>query len=83
MVTMLAGIAEFEQSLIKARTDAGIERARAAGVKFGRKPKLNAFQRQEAMRRLGAGEFQSEIARTFGVDQSTISRLAATIAPAG
>jgi hypothetical protein len=47
----------------------------AAGVRFGRNPKLNVLQRQEAIRRLEAGEFQVEVARSYGVDQSTICRL--------
>lgn len=75
MVTILGGLAEFERSLIKARCDVGIARARAAGIRFGRKPKLSAFQRREAMRRREAGKSQRAIARTYGVDQATISRL--------
>jgi DNA invertase Pin-like site-specific DNA recombinase len=77
MTTILGGLAEFERSLIQARCSAGIERARAAGVRFGRKPKLSAYQRQEAIARRDAGEPQSLIARTYGVDQATISRLQA------
>lgn len=77
MTTVLGGLAEFERSLIKARCDAGIERARAAGVRFGRPSKLNAFQRTEAIKRRDGGELQADIARLFGVDQATISRLRA------
>jgi DNA invertase Pin-like site-specific DNA recombinase len=76
MLTVLGGLAEFERSLIQSRCAVGIARARAAGVRFGRKPKLSAFQRTEAIRRRDAGEPQSLIARTYGVDQATISRLA-------
>jgi DNA invertase Pin-like site-specific DNA recombinase len=43
---ILVGIAEFERSLIIERTSAG--RARAAGVRFGRKLKLTEHQRAEA-----------------------------------
>ena len=53
------------------------EGARACGVRFGRKPKLNAHQRREAIARRDAGEPQSAIARTYNVDQATISRLRA------
>jgi hypothetical protein len=35
--------------------------------------RLNAFQRAEAIKRRDAGESQSLIAQTYGVDQSTIS----------
>ena len=53
----------------------GRKRAVANGVKFGPKFKLNSFQRQEALARLAAGESQSIIAKTYGVDPATISRL--------
>ena len=63
LVTMLAGIAEFERELIRARTGEGRKRAQARGVKFGRPPKLSAYQRHEALQRLAAGETQTDIAR--------------------
>jgi DNA invertase Pin-like site-specific DNA recombinase len=47
----------------------------AVGIRFGRKPKLTPYQRQEARERLEAGESQLAIRRSFGVDRSTISRL--------
>jgi hypothetical protein len=37
--------------------------------------KLDAFQKREALARLEASESQSLIARTYGVDRATISRL--------
>jgi DNA invertase Pin-like site-specific DNA recombinase len=80
LATMLAGIAEFERELIKERTDGGRKRAMARGVKFGRKPKMTPFQRQEALRRRSAGETLAEIARSYDVDISTISRLDAMAA---
>jgi len=40
MITVLGGLAEFERSLILARTSDGRARAKARGVRFGRKPKL-------------------------------------------
>ena len=80
MLTVLGGLAEFERELIRARTGAGRERARARGVKFGRPPKLTAFQRQEALHRIDAGEAYADIARTYGVDATTIGRLAKSVA---
>ena len=76
MVTVLGGLAEFERSLIKARTDVGIKRAREAGIRFGRPPKLTRHQQEHALKLLDAGEPQSAVARALNVDQSTISRLA-------
>ncbi len=75
LVSVLGSIAEFERELILARTGEGRARARARGVRFGRKPKLSPFQIAEALRRREAGESLTDIARTYGVNHSTISRL--------
>ena len=77
MLTVLGGLAEFERHLILARTSDGRERARARGVRFGRKLKLTAHQQQEALTRRAAGEALVEIARSYAVSHSTISRLGA------
>jgi DNA invertase Pin-like site-specific DNA recombinase len=77
MLTVLGGLAEFERELIRARTGEGRKRAQDRGVRFGRPPKLSAYQRQEALARLAAGETQADVARTFSLSTATISRLAA------
>ena len=76
MLTVLGGLAEFERHLILARTDEGRKRAQARGVRFGRKLKLTAHQQQEALARRTAGEALVDIARSYAVSHSTISRLA-------
>ena len=76
MLTVLGGLAEFERDLIRARTSEGRERAKARGVKLGRKPKLTDHQKREAIRRRDRdGEPVREIARSYNVSHSTISRL--------
>jgi DNA invertase Pin-like site-specific DNA recombinase len=75
MLTVLGGLAEFERSLIIARTSEGRQRAMANGVRFGRRPKLSDFQRKEAVQRRGAGETLAQIARSYAVSVSMISRL--------
>jgi len=77
MLTVLGGLAEFERDLIRVRTSEGRERAKARGVKMGRKPKLTPHQKQEALRRKERGEAVRKIARSYNVHNSTISRLAA------
>lgn len=49
--------------------------AKARGVKFGRKPKLNARQRAQVVERKASGEPHAQIARSFGVSESTIVRV--------
>jgi DNA invertase Pin-like site-specific DNA recombinase len=75
MLTVLGGLAEFERELIRTRTSEGRERAKARGVVLGRKPQLSPHQRREALARREAGEILTEIARTYNVSHSTISRL--------
>ena len=77
MLTVLGGLAEFERELIRARTDDGRKRAKARGVRFGRPQALTAHQRKEAIQRLAEGAVQADLARSYGVSQATISRLAA------
>jgi DNA invertase Pin-like site-specific DNA recombinase len=72
---ILGCIAEFERSLIITRTGEGRARAKAAGKKFGRRPILTKHQRDEALKRMDAGESQADIARSYNVSQPTISRL--------
>ena len=76
--TLLGGLAEFERDLIRTRTGEGRERAKARGVKLGRKPKMTPHQQREAIRRRDVdGETLADIARTYNVSRSTISRLTA------
>ena len=77
MLTVLGGLAEFERELIRARTGDGRARAKTRGVKFGRPSALTPHQQHEVMQRLAQGEAQADLARSYGVSQATISRLAA------
>ena len=73
--TIMAGFAEFERELIRARTSEGRTRAKERFVKLGRKPKLMQHQQREAAQRCKSGEAVQEIARSYAVHHTTISRL--------
>jgi DNA invertase Pin-like site-specific DNA recombinase len=76
-LTVLAGLAEFERDLIRARTGEGRARAVARGQRMGRPPKLTPHQKREAIKRRDAGdESLAEIGRSYNVSAATISRLA-------
>jgi Resolvase, N terminal domain len=64
MMTIMGGIAEFERSLIRSRTDAGIERARRQGKKFGRPERLDEGQKRVIADRYGKGATIPELARS-------------------
>ena len=79
IMTVFAGIAEFERDLIRERTGAGREAAKQRGVRFGRPRKLNTDQAQVAAQLLAEGKAVRDIARTFNVHEATIYRLAAAL----
>ena len=76
MLTVLGGLAEFERELIKTRTGEGRIRAKARGVKFGRKSVLTADQRAYVAKLRAEGESVRHIARVMGVSTATIGRIA-------
>lgn len=75
IMTVFAGIAEFERDLIRDRTKAGRDAARTRGVGFGRPQKLNAEQKLLAYRLIEEGRAVRDIATTFNVHPATIYRL--------
>jgi DNA invertase Pin-like site-specific DNA recombinase len=76
LLGVLGSLAEFERELIHAKTSEGRARAVARGVKMGPKPKLTPHQMKEAIQRRERGdETLREIARSYDVSHSTISRL--------
>jgi DNA invertase Pin-like site-specific DNA recombinase len=76
ILTVFAGMAEFERELIRERTRAGRDVAKRRGVRFGRPKKLNVEQRDLAVRLRAEGKSVKEVANIFGVHVSTIYRLA-------
>jgi DNA invertase Pin-like site-specific DNA recombinase len=75
MLTFFAGFAEFERELILERTSEGRARAKARGQSLGRPFKLTHHQRKEARGRVDRGESVRDVARSYNVHPSTISRL--------
>jgi DNA invertase Pin-like site-specific DNA recombinase len=75
MIAVLGGFADVERDLIRTRTAEGRSRAQKRGQHMGRPPKLTPRQQAEARRAQGAT--LAELARSYGVGKSTISRLAA------
>lgn len=79
IMTVFAGIAEFERDLIRERTAAGRTAAKQRGVQFGRPRKVNPDQVELVGQLLAAGKPVRGIARTFNVHEATIYRVAATL----
>jgi DNA invertase Pin-like site-specific DNA recombinase len=77
IMTVFAGIAEFERGLIRERTRAGRQAAKKRGVQFGRPKKLTLDQGAVARRLVAEGRPVREIASVFNVHPATIYRLSA------
>lgn len=75
IMTVFAGIAEFERDLIRERTSVGREAAISRGVRFGRPLKLSNEQKELILKLREEGKSATELAKTFNVDRSTIYRL--------
>lgn len=71
---VLASMAEFERCLIRERTCAGLEAARARGQRLGRRPSLSDTERQSACNAVVRGEDVLEVARRYGVHPRTLAR---------
>jgi len=77
MLTVLRGIADFETGLMKR----GRARAKAKGIKLGRRAALTSAQREEVLQRVAAGESQRNVARSFATSDATISRVMRSATP--
>ena len=75
MIAVLGGLADVERDLIRTRTAEGRSRAKACGQHMGRPPKLTAQQQTAARRRRAEGAPLKELARSYNVSPTTISRL--------
>jgi DNA invertase Pin-like site-specific DNA recombinase len=75
MIAVLGGLADVERDLIRTRTAEGRSRAQKRGQHMGRPPKLTPTQQAEARKRRAQGATLAELARSYGVGKSTISRL--------
>ena len=76
VLAVLGVSAKLERRRIIDRTARGHAAAKARGVKFGRKPKLTLHQQREALARREKGEeTMRQIAQSYNVSHSTISRI--------
>lgn len=74
VLTVFAGIAEFERALIIDRTQSGRAAAKARGVQFGRRPTLTAAQIDRVRKQLDDGRTRTETAALLGVHRATLYR---------
>src|SRR5664280_8110 len=71
MFQMLGVFAEFERGIIRERVNAGLARAKAAGVKLGRRP-VDAKIEARILHLKGKGMGILKIGRTIGVGTSVV-----------
>jgi len=76
MFQMLGVFAEFERAMIRERVNAGLARAKAKGVKLGRRPVSRKIEaRILELRATGIGMLK--IARQLGIGTSVVQRVVA------
>jgi DNA invertase Pin-like site-specific DNA recombinase len=74
MIAVLGGLADVERDLIRTRTTEGRIRAVGRGQHMGRPSRLTVAQRAEAQDRREQGATLKELARSYDVSMSAISR---------
>ncbi|RTL69001.1 MAG: recombinase family protein [Hyphomicrobiales bacterium] len=74
-LAFLSALAEDERERINRRANDGRAAARKAGVRFGRRQKLNSTQRQRARQMIAEGVPLRQVAREMNCHHTTISRL--------
>src|ERR1700677_4322565 len=74
-MAMMSAMPEDERLRIIKRTHEGRKIAQGKGVRMGRKPKLTPHQIEEARGRMAKGHTTRELAKSYHLSISTISRL--------
>lgn len=69
---VMGALAQFERDLISERTKAGLEAARADGIRLGRPPALTPSQIKHAQRLIADGESPPRVAKSLKVGASTL-----------
>jgi len=76
MMQMVGVFAEFEREMIRERTQAGLQAARAEGRAGGRPPKLTEQQRQDVADNVLSGRRSgADMARLYRISETTVSRI--------
>ena len=79
---VFASLAEFERNLIRERTRAGLDAARARGRFGGRKPKLDVKQTREIRALLRDPQVRvTDVAKRYGVSRTTIYKCVGVVEP--
>lgn len=80
MLTIMAGLAEFERSLIQERIKSGVALARSKGKVFGRKPGSKADKYRNDIKSMNEeGKSIRVIATTLNIDKGMVERQLAII----
>lgn len=72
VVTILSAVAQAERRRILERTNEGRQEAKARGVKFGRKPKID---KTKVIDMRAAGKSATEISRELSIGRSTVYKI--------
>ena len=84
MMQMVGSFSEYEREMIRERTRAGLQAARAEGRTGGRPPKLTEQQRLDIADNVLSGRKSgADMARLYNVSETTVSRIVSRARQAG
>ena len=74
MLTVLAGVAQFEREIMLERQREGVAKAKAAGKYKGRKPIASDLQ-EEVLRLVATGRSKVNVAKQLEIGEATVYRI--------
>jgi DNA invertase Pin-like site-specific DNA recombinase len=74
LFTIISAFAEFEKAVLRERVVAGMEKARAKGIEFGR-PKIPEFKIKDALEMKATGADYKEICKKLGISKSAYYKI--------
>lgn len=84
MMQMVGSFSEYEREMIRERTRAGLQAARAEGRTGGRPPKLTEQQRLDIADNVLSGRKSgADMARLYSISETTVSRIVSRARQAG
>jgi DNA invertase Pin-like site-specific DNA recombinase len=71
---VFGALAQFEPQLIRERTNAGLQAAKARGQKLGRRASLTRQQAEQARQLIAAGQSRRDVPRLFRTSHTSVQR---------
>ena len=74
LFSIMGAVAEFEREIIRERTKAGLESAKAQG-RLGGRPNIDMATKRRVVALMDSGERAVDVAKEYGIARSTVYKI--------